>query len=142
LTHVNGIKEVTTLHLGDRVLNLDSTLTTTLSGNTKSSQLTISHNGGISNFKTTIKAQTDDTEIELDASFKRFPSIEGSFNLQTPFETMRDISARIEHSGSMQAFTTTSTFQYAPNKKIEGSVRVNLQSPEKALILYANSDVV
>jgi hypothetical protein len=40
-----------------------------------------------SNFKTTIKAQTDDTEIELDASFKRFPSIEGSFNLQTPFET-------------------------------------------------------
>jgi HJR/Mrr/RecB family endonuclease len=44
---VNGIKEVTTLHLGDRVLKLDSTLTTTLSGNTKSSQLTISHNGGI-----------------------------------------------------------------------------------------------
>ena len=128
---VNGIKEVTTLHLGDRVLNLDSTLTTTLSGNTKSSQLTISHNGGISNFKTTIKAQTDDKEIELDASFKRFPSIEGSFNLQTPFETMRDISARFEHSGSIQAFTTTSTFQYAPNKKIEGSVRVNLQSPEK-----------
>jgi hypothetical protein len=131
---VNGIKEITTLHLGDRVLNLDSTLTTTLSGNTKSSQLTISHNGGISNFKTTIKAQTEDTEIELDASFKRFPSIEGSFNLQTPFETMRDISARFEHSGSIQAFTTTSTFQYAPNKKIEGSVRVNLQSPEKVTV--------
>jgi hypothetical protein len=72
----NGIKEVTRLHLGDRVLNLDSTLTTILTGNTKSSQLTISHNGGISNFKTTIKAQTDDKEIELDASFKRFPSID------------------------------------------------------------------
>ena len=127
----NGIKEVTKLHLGDRVLNLDSTLTTTLTGNSKSSQLTISHNGGISNFKTIIKGQTDDKKIELDASFNRFPSIEGSFNLQTPFETMRDISARLEHSGSMQAFTTTSTFQYAPNKKIEGSVRVNLQSPEK-----------
>jgi hypothetical protein len=73
------------------------------------SMLTSSRIGVSSNILPLNEAQTDDKEIELDASFKRFPSIEGSFNLQTPFETMRDISARFEHSGSIQAFTTTST---------------------------------
>jgi hypothetical protein len=60
-----------------KAIYVDDITLTTLSGNTKSSQLTISHNGGISNFKTTIKAQTDDTEIELDASFKSI-STQGS----------------------------------------------------------------
>ncbi|CAG2211152.1 unnamed protein product [Mytilus edulis] len=114
--NMNGIEEITTVRLGEMSIVFDTTLKTTLSGNVKSSQLKFSHDGSISSFKTNIEATHADKTIKADASFKHLPSIEGSLSLQTPFEKLRDVNIKIEHTGSVKSFTTIGIFNMHPTK--------------------------
>ncbi|CAG2256770.1 EXOC5 [Mytilus edulis] len=101
---LNGIEEITTVRLGVKSIDFVTALKTTLSGNVKSSQLRFLHDGYISSFKTNIEATHADKTIKADASFKHLPSIEGSLSLQTPFEKLRDVNIKIEHTGSVKSF--------------------------------------
>ncbi|XP_071162849.1 uncharacterized protein [Mytilus edulis] len=136
--NMNGIEEITTVRLGEMSIVFDTTLKTTLSGNVKSSQLKFSHDGSISSFKTNIEATHADKTIKADASFKHLPSIEGSLSLQTPFEKLRDVNIKIEHTGSVKSFTTIGSLQYAPDKKIEGNARFTMYRPES---MYLNVEL-
>ncbi|CAG2215027.1 unnamed protein product [Mytilus edulis] len=135
---LNGIEEITTVRLGVKSIDFVTALKTTLSGNVKSSQLRFLHDGYISNFKTSIEATHADKTIKADASFKHLPSIEGSLSLQTPFEKLRDVNIKIEHTGSVKSFTTIGSFQYAPDKKIEGNARFTMYRPES---MYLNVEL-
>ncbi|XP_052103584.1 uncharacterized protein LOC127737090 [Mytilus californianus] len=136
--NMNAIEEVTRVRLGEMFVDFDATLKTTLSGNVKLSELRISHDGYISSFKTNIEAKYDDQTIKADASFKHLPSIEGSLSFQTPFEKLKDVNIKIEHSGSLKSFTTIGSLQYAPDKKMEGNARFTMYRPES---LYLNVDL-
>ncbi|CAG2186504.1 unnamed protein product [Mytilus edulis] len=135
---LNGIEEITTVRLGVKSIDFVTALKTTLSGNVKSSQLRFLHDGYISSFKTNIEATHADKTIKADASFKHLPSIEGSLSLQTPFEKLRDVNIKIEHTGSVKSFTTIGSLQYAPDKKIEGNARFTMYRPES---MYLNVEL-
>ncbi|CAC5383680.1 unnamed protein product [Mytilus coruscus] len=136
--NMNAVEEVTRVRLGEMFVDFDATLKTTISGKVKLSELRISHDGYISSFKTNIEAKFDDQTIKADASFKHLPSIEGSLSFQTPFEKLRDVNVKIEHSGSLKSFTTIGSLQYAPDKKMEGNARFTMYRPES---LYLNVDL-
>ncbi|CAG2211619.1 unnamed protein product [Mytilus edulis] len=125
---LNGIEEITTVRLGVKSIDFVTTLKTTFSGNVKSSQLRFLHDGYISNFKTSIEAKYDDQTIKADASYKRYPSNEGSLTLKTPFEKLRVVNIKIEQTGSVKSFTTTGSLQYAPDRKLEGYERTQIKA--------------
>ncbi|KAK3581896.1 hypothetical protein CHS0354_024209 [Potamilus streckersoni] len=119
-----------------QIIDFTSTATIILAGTSKSSRLTLHHEGPFSNFKTTASANFIGQKATLEVSLKSDSTIQGSVSIQTPLENFRDIGLSFEHSWNLGKISTRGSIKYDVSKTIGGDFsyyRYNWQQLQTSL---------
>jgi hypothetical protein len=101
--------------------------------------LNFEHQGSLTDFTTTISANTPSKELSLRTEFKLSPSLSLDVKVKTPFEVARDLSLVYTHVGDLNKFECNTEMKYNNDKTITGklqfqkvptiNVRIDLETP-------------
>ncbi|XP_069105771.1 uncharacterized protein [Argopecten irradians] len=111
-----------TCRFEEGLADVSSTFTGNLAGRRHSVKSTFSHQGPINNFRTNLKNNFNGRKSALSVSFRNAASIDGSIVLKTPFKSIKNVAATLQHSGDLNQFSTIANMQLTPTKVIAAKV--------------------